>query len=526
MPEADFGIVGTTQGPFVVERFVAEGGFAVVYRANHVAFRAPVALKCLKIPGALTEGQRADFLERFREEAELLYRLSAAIPEIVRPLHHDVLSTASGAFVPFIALEWLEGQTLAAYIDERAAAGMSPLGFKDAFQLFTPVARALDAAHHFPGPEGAVCIVHRDVKPANIFLAEMHGSTVVKILDFGIARARDAASVAVGQSTRSAEGISAAFTPCYGAPEQWIPKRFGATGPWTDVWGLALTFLELLIGRPVIQGDQLAMMGTIMDERQRPTPRSEGLKVPDAVEAVFTRALAVDPRGRYNDVGQFWDDLGEAAGTLVTVTDGRRRGSGTFRIPPLRKSGDPPVSIANPNAPTLLAAARGQEAPAPDFAPTSVDASPMLERAARSEKETALAVQEPPISSDPDVKRAVTGSFAMKLDGVDGAAANPLPRRTRSRPEGIPIVRPESAQDGRKSALDKEQTADLRAAFEPPLRWIGAGLIMAVVERVARPWLSPHMPDLGFFDLQFIPIAVAAIGVGYLIVRLVGLLES
>ena len=113
MAEDVFGIVGTTQaGTFQVESVVAEGGFGVVYRAYHGAFRAPVALKCLKIPQSLTQKGQADFLERFREEAELMFRLSAGIPAVVRPLHVDVITTSSGQFVPYMVLEWLDGETL------------------------------------------------------------------------------------------------------------------------------------------------------------------------------------------------------------------------------------------------------------------------------------------------------------------------------------------------------------------------------------------------------------------------------
>ena len=110
MAEDVFGIVGTVQaGSFHVERAIAEGGFGVVYRAQHGAFRAPVALKCLKIPVSMTAAQRDLFLEKFREEAEMLFRLSASIPEVVRPLHVDVLHLPDGRGGPFLALEWLEG---------------------------------------------------------------------------------------------------------------------------------------------------------------------------------------------------------------------------------------------------------------------------------------------------------------------------------------------------------------------------------------------------------------------------------
>src|SRR5207244_12528003 len=108
-----FGIVGTSlSGTFQVESVVAEGGFGVVYRAEHIAFRAPVALKCLKIPGTMTADQREAFVESFREEAEMLFHLSAQIPEVVRPLHADAIALPDGNFMPYIAMEWIDGKPL------------------------------------------------------------------------------------------------------------------------------------------------------------------------------------------------------------------------------------------------------------------------------------------------------------------------------------------------------------------------------------------------------------------------------
>jgi hypothetical protein len=93
-----FGIVGSTvAAAFRVEAVVAEGGFAVVYRAHHEGFRAPVALKCLKIPGHMSAEEQARFEQQFGAEAELLFKLSAAIPTVVRPLH-VVITLMDGAY--------------------------------------------------------------------------------------------------------------------------------------------------------------------------------------------------------------------------------------------------------------------------------------------------------------------------------------------------------------------------------------------------------------------------------------------
>src|ERR1041384_2651209 len=115
-----FGIVGTTlAAAFHVEAVVAEGGFAVVYRAYHSGFRAPVALKCLKIPQHLSRAGQERFEEQFQAEAELLFKLSAAIPTVVRPLHVEAIIAPDGSFMPFIALDWQEGGPL----DARSSRG-------------------------------------------------------------------------------------------------------------------------------------------------------------------------------------------------------------------------------------------------------------------------------------------------------------------------------------------------------------------------------------------------------------------
>ncbi len=326
MAEDVFGIVGREiAGAYRVAAVVAEGGFGVVYRAYHAGFRADVALKCLKIPDRFDAAKQESFLEQFRAEAELLFRLSASIPTVVRPLHVDAMRLEDGRFVPFMALEWLEGENLDAVIRHRIATGAGGIPLKKLVRTLTPVARALERAHTFPGPNGPICIVHRDVKPENIFLARVADEEVVKILDFGIGKAKSVASQVAGKtSTNDGSAIPAAFTPCYGAPEQWLPRRYGQTGPWTDVWGLALTMVEALTLRTALEGDIAAMMGTALDPARRPTPRSEGVEVSDEVDAVFRRALAVDPRERFANAGVFWDALAEASGVAGEAPRGRR----------------------------------------------------------------------------------------------------------------------------------------------------------------------------------------------------------
>jgi serine/threonine-protein kinase len=315
MAEDVFGIVGSLQAAvFRVERVVAEGGFGVVYRAYHEGFRAAVALKCLKIPGAFSAEQRQEFLKKFQEEGETLFRLSALLPSVVRPLHVGTLETSKHPFVPFIALEWLDGESLDAVIERRRAAGKPPLDLARVVRMMGPVARALECAHKFPGPGGAqLSILHRDLKPENLFLAKVHGQETLKILDFGIGKVRSAATQMVGRVSAEQGGL-AAFTPAYGAPEQWLPKRYGQTGPWTDIWGFALCAVEALTNRAPFEGDAPAVMGACINEQERPTPLTFGVRLPERAEAAFKKALAVDPVQRFHDMGAFWDELEAVVG--------------------------------------------------------------------------------------------------------------------------------------------------------------------------------------------------------------------
>ncbi|MFO0591127.1 MAG: protein kinase [Polyangiaceae bacterium] len=314
--EDDFGIIGATlANAFHVERVVAHGGFAIVYRGIHGGFRAPIALKCLRIPEGMTEEQRNTFLERFREEGELLFRLSAALPEVVRPLHIDAVYLPNGALMPFLALEWLEGEGFDQVLLRNRRERRPGMDLLTLVGTLKPVAQALVRAHHFPTEGGNICIVHRDLKPENLFLCNVAGANTIKILDYGIAEVFSVAQQVAG--ARAWGGMNP-FTPGYGAPEQWAPDRFGACGTWTDVWGLAITMTEALAGKPAIDGEVETMRRIAMDPRRRPTPRALGANVSAEVEKVFEKALAVDPRDRTRDIETFWSQLESATGLPST----------------------------------------------------------------------------------------------------------------------------------------------------------------------------------------------------------------
>jgi len=311
-PQDPFGWVGSTvAGKYRVDAVVAEGGFGVVYRAQHLGFDSRVALKCLKLPAQLSGAERDQFLDAFVAEGKLLHQLSRETVGIVQALDVGAETSPNGTWTPYLVLEWLEGTPLDADLSARAVARIPRRTFAEALALLEPAARALGIAHD----RG---IVHRDIKPQNLFIATIGGRTVVKVVDFGIAKVMTEMG-----STRAFQATGAslqAFTPQYGAPEQFDRVRYGATGPWTDVFALALVLVEVLSGKPALDGgDTTQFFISSVHPERRPTPRQLGVALPDAVEAVMIRAVAVDPRQRFDSASAFWDAL-EAATRSPAIT--------------------------------------------------------------------------------------------------------------------------------------------------------------------------------------------------------------
>src|SRR5262249_27288160 len=136
-----------------------------------------------------------------------------------------------------------------------------------------------------------------------------NGRRALKLLDFGVAKV----AAERGGGFLSTGGKLKAITIDYAAPEQ-ISRAFGPTGPWTDVYALAMVVVELMLGRhPFHCGDPMAAMSRTCDKERRPTPRGLGLEVSDAVETVFARALAVQRADRFPDAGAFWTGVKRAA---------------------------------------------------------------------------------------------------------------------------------------------------------------------------------------------------------------------
>jgi serine/threonine-protein kinase len=534
-----FGIVGTRQaGVFRVERVVAEGGFAVVYRAIHEGFRARVALKCLKVPDQMTEAQRTSFLDRFREEGALLFHLSSVVPAVVRPLHVDAITLPDGRLVPFLALEWLEGEGLDQIVDRRRHEGKPPHELRELMELLQPAAHALAVAHRLPTPQGPVVVIHRDLKPENIFVLQGQGGPSVKILDFGIARTKSLASLDAGRVTQT-QALDA-FTPGYAAPEQWAPKRYGQVGPWTDVFCLALSMVEALTGRPAISGDLTEMMGTTNDPVRRPTPRTEGASVSDEIEAAFARALAVDPRERTRSIEAFWGELETALGlplSLPGAGPGARRSmrpEGTPSTRPEPASGRAPVAEAPPSSAGGVASPRTP----PPSAPSSRSATPSGPASVRapvsvkSPELRSVIAPEGVLSSGPTL-RSPEGAISFELDDKSARPAPAPPRAPASSPrQPAPppsfalAASPRAAHPGTLAAHDEgdvDRAVDLRRALLLPVQLMVAAVVVAIAD-----WAYAHAADaalaVGPVRAGWLAAPLALVGLGLAARRLMSMM--
>ncbi|XXX80874.1 AAA family ATPase [Sorangium sp. So ce134] len=297
-----FAWVGATlDGQFAVDEVVGEGGFGVVYRGLHLGLDVPVAIKCLQMPPDMPPAGRDGFLAKLRAEGKLLHQLSRQTASIVQALDIGATTSPRGVWTPYLVMEWLEGETLAAALAARGAPEIRPMGLDAAITLLSPAAEALAVAHDNH-------VSHRDLKPANLFCIPRRGGVGVKVLDFGIAKVFEETTPFA--AARSATNDNQrAFTPVYAAPEQFV-REYGSTGPWTDVFAMVLILIEVASGRRVLRGESLLeLLMSALDAWRRPDLLSGiGLEHP-GVATVLRRALTVEPSARFRDMRELWSSL-------------------------------------------------------------------------------------------------------------------------------------------------------------------------------------------------------------------------
>jgi eukaryotic-like serine/threonine-protein kinase len=281
---------------YTLVELLGDGGMAEVYLARDNSLDRHVALKVLRERYADDE----EFVERFRREA-----LNAAAlnhPGIVQV--YDRGRTEDGAF--YIAMEYVPGGTLKERI--KAEGNLAP---REAADMALRVADALAVAHD----RG---IVHRDVKPQNVLLAD---SGEAKVSDFGIARA---ASSETMTQTNAILG-----TLAYMSPEQVRGER---VGPASDLYSLGVLLYEMLTGNLPYRGDDPIATAMKRLDEEPPHPRETNPAVPEELDALVVRLLAKDPGDRYASAASLSKDLRRLRDGLPPLAD--KPGDATTRQVP------------------------------------------------------------------------------------------------------------------------------------------------------------------------------------------------
>jgi eukaryotic-like serine/threonine-protein kinase len=261
---------------YVVRGLIGKGAFAKVYLAEDTRTKRAVAIKVLESPDARVP----DAKERFFREVKATDGVSH--PNIVRML--DAGQRPDGA--PYLIMEYLFGETLGERLQREQR-----LDIVSALWVARAVASALSAAH-------AAGVIHRDVKPHNVFLVgELGNPFTLKLVDFGFARLQ-------GHSAFTALGITVG-TLEYMAPEQAVRDN---TGPCTDIYALGVLLYRIITGELPFTGSD----SEVLAQHLILPPTAPSAKLPDLdarLEAMILTSMRKLPRNRYPSMEDFLEDI-------------------------------------------------------------------------------------------------------------------------------------------------------------------------------------------------------------------------
>jgi serine/threonine protein kinase len=457
-------------GMVVAERFrlvreLGEGGMGSVWLAHHVKLDMACAVKFIHADVADAEGVR----ERFEREAKIAGQLKS--PHVVQVLDYGLSGN-----VPYIAMEFLEGEDLAKRLASRGR-----LGPDEAVAIVAQIARALSKAH-------AAGLVHRDLKPENVFLVPDDDHELVKVLDFGIAKA---------QTPLDAKTKTGALmgTPRFMSPEQAQGAK--NLDHRSDLWSLAVITYRCVVGYLPFDSDAIGdlMMRIIVHPLPVPSLILRGL--PPSFDAWWLRAAARDPNNRFQSAKEMAEALAAALGVASVASAGPAGVAAAGGATPLRMP--TPLGLGHPIAPVAMTPASpayvserpppylsDRPPPAshnPGVAPTLGDAPPSgqtMNPASRT-------------FSGPTRKKSATapiviGLLALAAGGVaaavwirttasaDGPAASvsatpappaPAPSEPRSAAANEPVVAPSASPEAPEPASAEPETPSATAAARP-----------------------------------------------------------
>jgi serine/threonine-protein kinase len=266
-----------------VLRELGRGGMGVVYVVEHIHTGDHVALKLL-LDDAAKDPQ---LVERFKREARASARIKSE--HVVKVIDADVAPELDGA--PFLVMELLNGVDLDKQLEQRGR-----FTFDETIDYLSQAARALDKSHQMG-------IIHRDLKPENLFLHNREdGSTILKILDFGISKMTSGEATDLGGAGLTKTG-AVMGTPFYMSPEQ-ANGHVSQMGPCTDVWAIGLIAVQLLTGEVYWRAETIPQLMAAIIAQPFYAPSSRWPWLPPAVDAWFAKACDRVPTKRFATVGE------------------------------------------------------------------------------------------------------------------------------------------------------------------------------------------------------------------------------
>jgi serine/threonine-protein kinase len=284
---------GTRLAHYEILALIGSGGMGEVYKARDTRLDRTVAIKIV----SADVGGDATMRERLLREARAASSLNHPHICTVHDVHDDSQ--------PFIAMEWIDGESLL----QRLAGSGASLPLPELLRLASQIADALDTAH-------SSGIVHRDLKPANLFVTRRGDA---KIVDFGLAQViPDAADVSANQKTMAAARKltnrgEAVGTVSYMAPEQARGERVDSR---SDLFSFGVVLYEMATGRSAFAAPTTALTFDAILNRQPPSSRTINSDVPPALDAIIGRLLSKDPASRYQSARILRDELQTLVETL------------------------------------------------------------------------------------------------------------------------------------------------------------------------------------------------------------------
>jgi hypothetical protein len=341
-----------------IEEVIGRGGMGAVYKSTDERLGRAVAVKVITASAGSDEGARERMRARFRHEAASAARLPHH-PNVV-PVYDYGTDPTLG--MDFIVMELLRGEDLASRL---ARTGPPPLGVS--LRILREASRGVAVGHR-------AGLIHRDVKPGNVFLAQGDDARElqVRVLDFGIAKA-------VTEEEDTSSGLTqdgrAPLSPAYASPEQL--RGEARLTPASDVFSLGALAFQLLAGqRPFSDADRNRM--SVGMEVPIPSIRARNPAVPGEVEGLVQRALAHEPAARFENAGAFADALDAVIRRLPEEAAAARVPAAAVVAPPVpdRVYGDDRTVLAGPGdedrtvlAPPMHPAAGPPPAYTPPYAP-------------------------------------------------------------------------------------------------------------------------------------------------------------